>query len=85
MTALTFWIVIGGALGWLASVALGADRTVTVLRNIVAGSAGAFLGSLVAGGGTSIAPDSSWLAFIATLAGSIALIAAVNLARQRAR
>jgi len=82
---MTFWIIIGGALGWLASVLLDEEAPDSILSNAIAGAAGALAGSVIAGQGTPAMADSSTLAFVATLAGSIALIAAVNLARRRLR
>jgi uncharacterized membrane protein YeaQ/YmgE (transglycosylase-associated protein family) len=82
MTSFTIWLIVGGILGWLASIVMRTDKQQGVLLNIIVGAVGAFLGSLVMGKGVVMAPDYSLASLAATFAGSIALLAAVNLIRR---
>lgn len=41
------WIIIGGILGWLASIVMGRNAQMGVFLNIVVGIVGAFLGGLL--------------------------------------
>ena len=41
------WIIMGGILGWLASIAMGRNDQMGILLNIVVGIVGAFLGGLL--------------------------------------
>jgi uncharacterized membrane protein YeaQ/YmgE (transglycosylase-associated protein family) len=82
MTSFTIWIIVGGILGWLASIVMRTDRQQGVLLNIIVGAVGAFLGSLVMGKGTVMAPDYSLASLAATFAGAVVLLAAVNLIRR---
>src|SRR3546814_10534055 len=46
------WLIIGGILGWLASILMRTDAQQGILLNIVVGIVGAFLAGLVFSGGT---------------------------------
>lgn len=82
MTAFIIWLIVGGIIGWLASIVMRTDAQQGVLLNIVVGAVGAFLGSLVMGKGSVFSPDYSLLSLAASLAGSIILLAAVNLIKR---
>ncbi len=80
------WIVVGGLLGWVASMIMGTDRQQGTLLNIVVGIAGAFLAGLVLspllGIGTINDGNFSLSALVISLFGAIALLAVVNLFRR---
>jgi uncharacterized membrane protein YeaQ/YmgE (transglycosylase-associated protein family) len=77
------WLVIGGVVGWLASLVMGRDAQQGILLNIVVGIVGAFIGGLIFSGGT-INTDSPLdvSSFIVSLVGAIILLAIVNLVRR---
>jgi uncharacterized membrane protein YeaQ/YmgE (transglycosylase-associated protein family) len=81
MIGFIIWIIIGGIVGWLASIIMRTDAQQGVLLNIVVGIVGAFLAGLVLGGG-SINQDINLTSIIASLVGAIVLLAIVNLFRR---
>ena len=81
MIGFIIWIIIGGIVGWLASIVMRTDAQQGVLLNIVVGIVGAFLAGLVLGGG-SINQDINLTSIIASLVGAIVLLAIVNLFRR---
>ena len=46
------WLIIGGVVGWLASLIMRTDAQQGILLNIVVGIVGAFIAGLIFGGGT---------------------------------
>ena len=46
------WLIIGGIVGWLASLIMRTDAQQGVLLNIVVGIVGAFIAGLIFGGGS---------------------------------
>ncbi|MEO8083740.1 MAG: GlsB/YeaQ/YmgE family stress response membrane protein [Ardenticatenales bacterium] len=80
------WIVVGGVLGWLASMVMHTDAQQGILMNIVVGIVGAFLGGLVLsplfGVGTINQGAFSGGAMLVSLAGAVILLGAVNLMRR---
>ncbi|CAN5278741.1 GlsB/YeaQ/YmgE family stress response membrane protein [soil metagenome] len=75
------WLVIGGVIGWLASMIMRTDAQQGVLLNIVVGIVGAFIGGLIFSGGT-INQVLTVNSFIVSLIGAIVLLAIVNLVRR---
>ena len=43
------WIIIGGVIGWLASIIMKTNAQMGILANIIVGIVGAWLGSWLAG------------------------------------
>lgn len=80
------WIVVGGVLGWLASVIMHTNAQQGILMNIVVGIVGAFLAGLVLspmfGVGTINQGTFSGGAMLVSLAGAVILLGAVNLMRR---
>ena len=72
------WLVIGGIIGWLASIIMRRDAQQGMLLNIVVGIVGAFLGGLLFGRG-DIKDGLSVTSFIVSLLGAVILLAIVNL------
>lgn len=84
------WIVIGGLLGWIASMVMKTDAQQGMFLNIVVGIVGAFLGGwLLAplfGTGTINQNDFSISSLIVSFLGSVILLMVVNFFRRgRAR
>ena len=79
-------IVVGGILGWLASIVMRTDAQQGILLNIVVGIVGAILGGVIANalgiGGGSITEDINFTSILVSLVGAIALLAIVNLFRR---
>jgi uncharacterized membrane protein YeaQ/YmgE (transglycosylase-associated protein family) len=84
---LVFLIVIGGMLGWLAAIIARAEGAQAHARNILIGIAGALITGLVVnpliGGSDLLAGQYSVDALLSALIGSIAVLLAVNLWRDR--
>lgn len=80
------WIVIGGILGWLASVVMKTDAQQGTLLNVVVGVIGALLGGWflapLFGTGTINQNDFSLPSLIVSFLGAIILLAIVNLLRR---
>jgi len=53
MIGIIIWLVVGGVVGWLASIVMRTDAQQGILLNIVVGIIGAFIGGLLIGGGAS--------------------------------
>ncbi|MES2742714.1 MAG: GlsB/YeaQ/YmgE family stress response membrane protein [Pseudomonadota bacterium] len=84
------WIVIGGILGWLASMVMRTDAQQGIFLNIIVGIVGAFLGgwllSPLFGTGTINSDDFSLTSLLVSFLGAVILLAIVNLVRRgRAR
>ncbi|MFN3727312.1 MAG: GlsB/YeaQ/YmgE family stress response membrane protein [Allosphingosinicella sp.] len=77
------WLIVGGIVGWLASIVMRTDAQQGILLNIVVGIVGAFLAGLVVGGG-SINEGITLTSFLVSLVGAIVLLAIVNLFRRGA-
>jgi len=79
------WLIVGGIVGWLASLVMRTDGQQGILLNIVVGIVGAFLGGLLisplVGVGT-INEGISIGSVLVSLAGAVILLAIVNLFRR---
>lgn len=79
------WLIVGGIVGWLASLIMKTDGQQGILLNIVVGIVGAFIGgwliSPLLGAGT-INEGISIMSVIVSLIGAIILLAIVNLFRR---
>lgn len=77
------WIVIGGVIGWLASMVMKTDAQQGILLNMVVGIVGALLGgwllSPMFGTGTINADDFSAMSLLVSFLGAVILLAIVNL------
>jgi uncharacterized membrane protein YeaQ/YmgE (transglycosylase-associated protein family) len=80
---LAFLIVIGGMLGWLAAIITKAETGTSRTRNILIGIFGALVAGLAVnpllGEGDLLAGQYSVNALLVALAGSVALLVALNL------
>jgi uncharacterized membrane protein YeaQ/YmgE (transglycosylase-associated protein family) len=80
------WIIVGGLLGWIASMIMRTDAQQGALLNIIVGIIGALLGGwLLAplfGTGTINQGDFSISGLLVSLLGAVILLAIVNLVRR---
>ncbi|MBC7500133.1 MAG: GlsB/YeaQ/YmgE family stress response membrane protein [Herminiimonas sp.] len=80
------WIVVGGILGWLASMVMKTDAQQGMILNVVVGIVGALLGGwLLAplfGTGTINQNDFSISSLLVSFLGAVVLLAVVNLLRR---
>ena len=80
------WLVVGGIIGWLASMVMKTDAQQGVILNVVVGIIGAMLGGwLIApmlGAGTINQNDFSLPGLLVSFLGAVILLAIVNLVRR---
>jgi uncharacterized membrane protein YeaQ/YmgE (transglycosylase-associated protein family) len=79
------WLVVGGVLGWLASLVMGTDNQEGIILSVIVGIIGAMLGGWVLsplfGAGTINQSDFSLPALLVSFLGAIILLAIVNVFR----
>ena len=75
------WLIIGGIVGWLASLVMKTDAQQGILANVVVGIIGAFLGGMLLGGSINTGMI-SLRSILVSLLGAILLLALVNLIRR---
>jgi len=79
-------LVIGGLIGWLASIVMRTDGQQGILLNVVVGIIGALLAGLLLnplfGGGNIMNGDYSASALLVSFLGAVILLAIVNLFRR---
>ena len=80
------WLVVGGLIGWVASMIMKTDAQQGVILNVVVGIVGAFLGGWLISplvGVATINQDAFSIgALLVSLVGAIILLAIVNLLRK---
>lgn len=79
------WLIVGGVVGWLASIIMRRDAQQGILLNIVVGIVGALIGGWLIGpllGAGSINDGITVMSFVVSLIGAIILLAIVNLFRR---
>ena len=85
MVGIIIWLIVGGIVGWLASLIMRTDGQQGILLNVVVGIVGAFIGGLVisplVGVGT-INQGISIGSVVVSLLGAVILLAIVNLFRR---
>lgn len=83
---LIIWLVVGGLIGWVASLIMKTDAQQGIVLNVVVGIVGALLGgwllSPLVGAGTVNQGDFSLMGLLVSLAGAIILLVVVNLVRR---
>jgi len=79
---LIIWLVIGGVVGWLASIIMRTDAQQGILLNVVVGIVGAFIAGLIFSGGSINNQPLTIYTFLTSLLGAIILLAIVNLVRR---
>jgi uncharacterized membrane protein YeaQ/YmgE (transglycosylase-associated protein family) len=83
---LIIWLVVGGLVGWVASMMMKTDGQQGILLNVVVGIVGAFIGGFLLapmfGTGTVNSGDFSVGGLAVSLLGAVILLAIVNLFRR---
>jgi len=83
---LIIWLIIGGVVGWLASLLMRTDGQQGIVLNVVVGVVGAFLAgwfiSPLVGVGTINQNNFSLASVLVSLVGAVILLAIVNLFRR---
>jgi uncharacterized membrane protein YeaQ/YmgE (transglycosylase-associated protein family) len=78
VTDIIAWVIMGGLVGWIASMIMGTDARQGAMANIVVGILGAFIGgfimNLFGGAGASAADAFSWQSFFVALLGAVVLL-----------
>ncbi len=82
------WLIVGGIIGWIASMIMRTDAQQGMLLNIVVGIVGAFLGGFIIRalgmGGATINDNSLSLpSLLVSLLGAVVLLGIVNLVQGR--
>ena len=75
------WLIVGGVVGWLASLIMRTDAQQGIILNIVVGIVGAAIAGLLLGKG-NINGGLSIETFLWSLLGAVILLAIVNLIRR---
>jgi uncharacterized membrane protein YeaQ/YmgE (transglycosylase-associated protein family) len=76
------WLVVGGIIGWLASIIMRTDAQQGIFLNIIVGIVGAFIGGLIFTGGSINNAGLNLYSFLVSLLGAVVLLAIVNLFRR---
>jgi uncharacterized membrane protein YeaQ/YmgE (transglycosylase-associated protein family) len=79
------WLIVGGVVGWLASIVMRTDAQQGILLNVVVGIVGALLAGFIVSpllGVGTINEGISIATFLVSLVGAIILLAIVNLFRR---
>ena len=80
------WLIVGGLIGWLASLVMRTDAQQGVVLNVVVGIVGALLGgfllSPLVGAGTINQSNFSLPALLVSFGGAIILLFIVNMVRR---
>lgn len=80
------WLIVGGLVGWVASIIMRTNAQQGILLNVVVGIVGAFLGGLLLspllGVGTINTSGLTLGTFLVSLGGALILLALVNMFRR---
>ena len=79
------WLIVGGVVGWLASIIMRTDGQQGILLNVVVGIVGALLAGFIISpmiGVGTINDGLSLATFLVSLVGAVILLAIVNLFRR---
>jgi uncharacterized membrane protein YeaQ/YmgE (transglycosylase-associated protein family) len=77
------WLVIGGLIGWVASVLMGTDGRQGIFLNVIVGIIGAALGGWLFGGASTINQGNLSLnGVMVSLVGAVVLVGALKLIRR---
>lgn len=75
------WLVMGGLVGWVASLIMGTDARQGIVLNVVVGIVGAFIGGWLISpliGGGSINEGISVMSFVVSLTGAVILLSILS-------
>lgn len=76
------WLIMGGLVGWVASMIMGTNGQQGIILNVVVGIVGAMIGGFLIGpllGAGSINDGITIMSFIVSLIGAIILLAILSL------
>jgi len=80
------WLIVGGIIGWIASMIMRTDGQQGIILNVIVGIVGAFLAGLLLtplfGTGTVNQGDFSLPGLLVSLLGAVILLGIVNLFRR---
>jgi uncharacterized membrane protein YeaQ/YmgE (transglycosylase-associated protein family) len=76
------WLIVGGIIGWLASLIMRTDAQQGIILNIIVGIVGAVIAGLIFGGGTINQDPLDLTSILWSLLGAVILLAIVNLIRR---
>lgn len=79
---LILWLIVGGVIGWIASMIMRTDAQQGIFLNIIVGIVGAFIGGLIINGGSINNTGLTIQSFLVSLLGAVILLAIVNLVRR---
>lgn len=79
---LILWLIVGGVIGWLASLVMRTDAQQGIVLNVIVGIVGAFIGGLIFSGGSINNQGLTVYSFLVSLLGAVILLAIVNLFRR---
>ncbi|MBY8826059.1 GlsB/YeaQ/YmgE family stress response membrane protein [Sphingomonas colocasiae] len=80
--SIILWLIVGGIIGWLASIVMRTDAQQGIFLNIVVGIVGAFIAGLFISGGSINNAGFDARSLIASFVGAIVLLGIVNLVRR---
>lgn len=75
------WLIMGGLVGWVASIIMGTNAQQGIILNVVVGIVGALIGGWLVGpllGAGSINEGFSIMSFVVSLIGALLLLFVVN-------
>jgi uncharacterized membrane protein YeaQ/YmgE (transglycosylase-associated protein family) len=88
MMSVIVWLLVGGVIGWVASLVMKTDNQQGILLNVVVGIVGAVVAGWVIspliGAGTINQGNFSLLSLVVSFVGAVILLAVVNLFRRGA-
>ncbi|NLG74709.1 MAG: GlsB/YeaQ/YmgE family stress response membrane protein [Xanthomonadaceae bacterium] len=79
------WLIVGGVVGWLASIIMRTDAQQGILLNVIVGIVGALLAGFIISpliGVGTINEGVTLASFLVSLVGAVILLAIVNLFRR---
>jgi uncharacterized membrane protein YeaQ/YmgE (transglycosylase-associated protein family) len=82
MTAIIVYLIVGGIIGWLASLIMRTDAQQGIILNIVVGIVGAVIAGLLFGQRITSGNSLDLTAILLSLVGAVVLLAIVNLIRR---
>ncbi len=74
------WLIIGGVIGWLASIVMRTDGQQGIILNIVVGNVGSYIGAFLYGPMLGMAGPVG--PYLSAFLGAVVLLAIVNLIRR---
>lgn len=76
------WLIVGGVVGWVASLIMRTDAQQGIILNVVVGVVGAFIAGLIFSHGNINNAPLTLGTLLVSLIGAVILLAVVNLVRR---